>query len=81
MGWGPGQCDLVLHLAAGSLPVAGGWNLMIVEVPSNPSHPMVVILRSCGVCYGFLGIRNSILHMILLISYWLCRSQKLFFIC
>jgi len=36
-GWGPGQADLV----GGNLPMAGGWNYMIVEVPSNLGHSLV----------------------------------------
>jgi len=27
---------------AGSLPVAGGWELMILGDPSNPSYPVVL---------------------------------------
>ena len=33
------QC-LIEWLA--TLPVARGWNLVIFEVPSNPSHPMIL---------------------------------------
>ena len=25
-----------------SLPIAGGWNEVILKVPSNPNHPMVL---------------------------------------
>jgi len=25
-----------------SLPIAGGWNYMILKVPSNPNHSMIV---------------------------------------
>jgi len=25
-----------------ALPVAGGWNLMVLEVPSHPSHSMIL---------------------------------------
>ena len=52
VGWGPGQPDLKLEIqgvdqyfiALGyemgrlvALPVVGGWNSMILEVPSNPT--------------------------------------------
>jgi len=26
----------------GSLPMAGGWNMMIYKVPSNPNHSMIL---------------------------------------
>ena len=35
VGWGPGQPELV----GGSPAMAGGWNLMIFEVSSNPNTP------------------------------------------
>ena len=25
-----------------SLPIAGGWNEVVLKVPSNPNHPMVL---------------------------------------
>ena len=28
-----------------ALPVAGGWSFMILEVPSNPGHSMINILK------------------------------------
>jgi len=37
-GWGPVQPELV----AGSQPMALGWNSMIFEAPSNPSHSMIL---------------------------------------
>jgi len=39
---GPGQPDPVLDLVAGTLPVAGDWNWMIVEVSSNSNHSMIL---------------------------------------
>ena len=33
VGWGHGHPDLV----GGNQPMAGGWSLRIVEVPSNPT--------------------------------------------
>ena len=41
-GWGLGQPDLVLDLAVGNPVWQGGWNLMTLEVPSNPSDYMIV---------------------------------------
>ena len=29
-----------------ALPAAGGWSLVILEVPSNPSHSMIKLLES-----------------------------------
>ena len=26
-----------------SLPTAGGWNYMILKIPSNPNHPMILL--------------------------------------
>ncbi len=40
-GWCPGQPGLVPDLEFGG-PMAGGWNLMILEVSSNPSHSMIL---------------------------------------
>jgi len=45
VGWGPGQPGLVLYTEVGGPACGRGcWSLMILEVPSNPKHPM--ILRS-----------------------------------
>ena len=41
-GWGPGQLDLLLYPVVGSPPHSRAWNGMIFEVPSNPSHSMVL---------------------------------------
>jgi len=30
----------------GSLPVAGGWNRMVCEVPANPNHSVIHDLRT-----------------------------------
>lgn len=37
--------DLIDPWQSHYLPVAGGWNLIILGVPSNPSNSMTVILR------------------------------------
>ena len=43
VGWGPGQHGLVLDMEVGSRACSrGGWSLMILEVPSNPSHSMIL---------------------------------------
>jgi len=42
VGWGPGQLGLVPDRRLVALLVARGWNLMIPEVPSNPSHSMIL---------------------------------------
>lgn len=46
-GWmcGPGQSDLVLDLGAGSPACGGGWNLVILEIPSNPNYSVVLSLK------------------------------------
>jgi len=42
---GPGQPGLVLDMEVdGPACGSGGWNLMILEVPSNPSHSMILLL-------------------------------------
>ena len=43
VGWGPGQPGLVLNVEVGG-PACGreGWSLMIFDVPSNPSHSMIL---------------------------------------
>ena len=38
VGWGPGQPGLVLNVEVGCPACGGGWNLVILGVPSNPSH-------------------------------------------
>jgi len=45
VGWGPGQHGLVWRLVA-QLLWQGGWNL-ILGVPSNPSHSMILCAESC----------------------------------
>jgi len=35
---GPGQPDLVPDEWLAAVPMAGGWNQVIYEVPSNPGH-------------------------------------------
>jgi len=43
VGWGPGQPGLVLDMAVGSPACGGGcWSLVILEVPSIPSHSMIL---------------------------------------
>ena len=42
VGWGPGQPGLVLNVEVDGLPVAGGWSFMILEVPSNPGHSVIL---------------------------------------
>jgi len=37
-GWGPGKTDLV----GSTQPRQGGWSLMSLEVPSNPSHSIIL---------------------------------------
>ena len=41
-GWSPGQHDLVPDLEAGNYPQQRCWNWMTFEVPSNPSHSMIL---------------------------------------
>ena len=43
VGWDPGQSDVVLDLGAGSPAFRTEvWNLMIFEVPSNPSYSIII---------------------------------------
>ena len=43
VGWGPGQPGLVLDMEVGSPACGGGcWSLVILEVPSIPSHSMIL---------------------------------------
>jgi len=45
VGWGPGQAGLVLNVEVGGPACSrsqGGWSLMILEVPSDPSHSMIL---------------------------------------
>ncbi len=44
VGWGPGQPGLVLDMEVGGPACGGGrgWRLMVLEVPSNPSHSMIL---------------------------------------
>jgi len=37
-----GQPGLVLNVEVMALPAAGGWSFTILEVPSNPSHAMIL---------------------------------------
>ena len=42
-GWGPGQAGLVLNVEVGG-PACGraGWSFMILEMPSNPGHSVIM---------------------------------------
>ena len=42
VGWGPGQCGPVPDLEVGGPAWQGGWRFMILEVPSNPGHSVVL---------------------------------------
>jgi len=43
VGWGPEQPGLVLHVEVdGPVCGGGGWSFMILEVPSNPSHSVIL---------------------------------------
>ena len=47
VGWGPGQPGLVLNMEVGGPACGGGgegsgWSLMILEVPSNPGHSVIL---------------------------------------
>ena len=42
VGWGPGQPGLVLDVEVVALHEAGGWSFMILGVPSNPSHSVIL---------------------------------------
>jgi len=42
VGWGPGQPELVLNVEVGGPALAGGWRFMILEVPSNPGHSVIL---------------------------------------
>jgi len=41
VGWGPGQSSLV-NGEAGGPACGGGWSFMILEVPSNPGHSVIL---------------------------------------
>jgi len=41
VGWGPGQPGLV-NGEVGGPAWQGGWRLMILEVPSNPGHSVIL---------------------------------------
>ena len=46
VGWGPGQPGLVLHVeVSGPAYGVGGWSFVIFDVPSNPSHSVIVLAR------------------------------------
>jgi len=49
-GCGPGQPGLVLNGEVGGPACGGGLELMILEVPANPSHSRIdsMILSPCG---------------------------------
>ena len=42
IGWGSGQPDLVPDLEVGGPACGGGWNSMILGIPSNPSYSMIL---------------------------------------
>ena len=42
VGWGPGQPGLVWNVEVGGPACSGGWSFMILEVPSNPTHFMML---------------------------------------
>ena len=43
VGWGPGQPGLVLNVEVGGPACGrGGWSFMILGVPSNPGHSMIL---------------------------------------
>jgi len=42
VGWGPGQPGLVLNVEVGGTAQQGGWRFMILEVPSNPGHSVIL---------------------------------------
>ena len=43
VGWGPGQSGLVLDKEVdGSACDRAVWSLIILEIPSNPSHSMIL---------------------------------------
>ena len=41
VGWGPGQPGLV-NGEVGGPAQQGGWRFMILEVPSNPGHSVIL---------------------------------------
>jgi len=42
VGWGPVPPDLVLNVEVGGPAVVGGWRFMMLEVPSNPGHSVIL---------------------------------------
>jgi len=42
VGWGPGQPCLTLNVEVGGPACGGGWSFMILEVPSNPGHSVIL---------------------------------------
>ena len=42
VGWGPGQPAPVLNGEVGGPAQQGGWRFMILEVPSNPGHSVIL---------------------------------------
>ena len=42
VGWGPGQPGLVNGEVGGPARQGGGWRFMILEVPSNPGHSVIL---------------------------------------
>ena len=42
VGWGPGQPGVVLNVEVGGPACGGGLELMILQVPSNSSHSVIL---------------------------------------
>lgn len=40
-----GQSDVELYVGAGSPACGRGWNLVILEIPSNPNYSVVLSLK------------------------------------
>jgi len=48
VGWGPGQPALVLNVEVGGPACGGGgWRFMILEVPFNPGHSVILCVIPC----------------------------------
>ena len=44
VGWGPGQPGLVLNVEVGGPACGGGgWRFMILEIPSNLGHSVILL--------------------------------------
>jgi len=76
VGWGPGQPGLVLDVEVGSPACGGeGRSLMILEVPSNPSHS--VILWFTGLAgLGTLGNLPQRCHVFLFLFHLPCCTNS-----